>query len=218
MQSFHSSLETGGNPPVQPFPTSIPSVTGPTLSPSPGVYNTTHASAKTTIIRTTTVPVTHLVTVVINGANRTLTTTGVVETGIEIPVTAASTVPISPAPTTPAYCANGTMNCGGQNVFLPIGTGPVPANVLSRGDHPVPRLGIVRLVLCPTSCIAHPFAESVNTDRDEQVLRQSVPRDPSTKRIHPSLLGIMEQGCRQCDELGAGYITRRFESGGRRTA
>lgn len=33
----------------------------------------------------------------------------------------------------------------GQDVFLPVSTGPIPGTVKSRNDHPVPRASIVRL-------------------------------------------------------------------------
>lgn len=141
-QSIHSSLETGGNPPVQPFATSIPTVTGPTLSPSSGVFNTTHAHAKTTIIRTLTIPSTRVVTVVVHGSTTFISTTTPIETALNYPVVNATNVPANPAPTIAVNSTNGTIMTG-QNVFLPVGTGPVPSNIPSRGDHPVPRLGIV---------------------------------------------------------------------------
>ena len=31
----------------------------------------------------------------------------------------------------------------GQDVFLPVATGPVPSNIKARDDHPVPRNDVV---------------------------------------------------------------------------
>lgn len=44
-----------------------------------------------------------------------------------------------------AFIARNSMfdRMGSTNVFLPVATGPPPQQIPSRGDHPVPRLGIV---------------------------------------------------------------------------
>ena len=61
--------------------------------------------------------------------------------------TSTSVESISAANTIMATMANG------QDVFLPVSTGPIPGTVKSRDDHPLPRASIVRLPQYMRLCI-----------------------------------------------------------------
>jgi endo-1,3(4)-beta-glucanase len=186
--SVITTLETAGNPPVQPFPTSIPSVSESTLLPTNvTVLPISTAGPSSTLTETLTLPLTTFETIVttqtvisvpvettatvtaVTVVNTTvksggsevatsivlatvITTTGTAfsettlqasstETGT-IATTVTATGPLSsiPVPSSGSSCL--TMNCSGQDIFLPVAVGEPPANLQRRGGHPVPRLGI----------------------------------------------------------------------------
>src|SRR5271156_5126012 len=60
-------LETDGNPPVQPFPTSIPSITASTLQPLPSSasFEYTTSTPESTITQTMTAPITTFETIIV---------------------------------------------------------------------------------------------------------------------------------------------------------
>jgi len=73
-----TTLQTDGNPPMQPFPTSLPSVTVSTLQPLTGapftLYNATATEPENTLTQTVTLPLTTFETIVVT---QTVTTVAV---------------------------------------------------------------------------------------------------------------------------------------------
>lgn len=59
--------------------------------------------------------------------------------------------------------------------FQPVATGPVPSSIRSRGDHPVPRLGIVRK--------ASPVADFNVTDHMAARLRKVIQYPPISSML-----------------------------------
>ncbi|KAL9113220.1 MAG: hypothetical protein Q9227_002555 [Pyrenula ochraceoflavens] len=155
-----TSLETAGNPSVQPFPTSIPSSVTSTIQPSSSILPLSNAtSTNPSSISSPLVVPTATITAVLS---KTVTTTVPVETVIsghtvtsfqetETVITSAATrvlnttLPagtISHAVPTPLATCYDNSGCTGQDIFEPVGLGPVPDNIPTRDDHPQPRLGI----------------------------------------------------------------------------
>ncbi|KAJ4530105.1 endo-1,3-beta glucanase [Exophiala dermatitidis] len=86
-----TSLETGGNPPVQPFPTSVPTVSSATLQPLDSTVpfgNATATGPKSTVTETITLPLTTFQTVVVT---HTVTTVPVQTTAVITAVTVVNT-------------------------------------------------------------------------------------------------------------------------------
>ncbi|EXJ82509.1 endo-1,3(4)-beta-glucanase [Capronia epimyces CBS 606.96] len=86
-----STLETGGNPPVQPFPTSVPTISSATLQPLNSTVpfgNETATGPRSTVTETITLPLTTFETVVVT---HTVTTVPVQTTALLTSVTVVNT-------------------------------------------------------------------------------------------------------------------------------
>ncbi len=155
-QSVITSLETSGEPSVQPFPTS-------TQAGSTGTFSSTESLS--------------------------LPTGGSELKGLALE--AAMTVP---------------------DIFQPIATGSPPSQISSRGDHPVPKLGIVSrtFTIAPAFCLHYAgVGFSDLPDLDEQVLRKFVPRHTRSRNLDPPVFSNLVQGNRKCPKLGHVYLPRR---------
>ncbi|KAK5218315.1 endo-1,3-beta glucanase [Exophiala xenobiotica] len=89
--SIITTLETGGNPPVQPFPTSIPTVSSATIQPLDSTVpfgNATATASESTLTETFTVPLTTFETVIVT---QTVTTIPVDTTAVITAVTVLNT-------------------------------------------------------------------------------------------------------------------------------
>ena len=189
--SIITTLETGGNPPVQPFPTSLVSVTESTIQPTNTTApfdNATNTETQDSVTQTVTLPLSTLQTIVTNqtvatipvettatltavtvfnttlvsggstiatsaagttvitvtGTASTETTIGVSSTLTVVNATTVTTVgSVTGLPTgSPQSSCPASMDCSGQDIFLPIAVGQPPSNIQQRSGHPVPRLGI----------------------------------------------------------------------------
>ena len=159
-QVVSTTLETAGNPSVQPFPTSLPSPVTSSLQPlnssapfnnatetSPSLISTTLIvpTATVTIILSKTVTTTVPVETVVDGHTMTTlkeTTEVVTSTGTQVLNTTIAPGTISRAVPTPLATCYDNAGCTGQDIFEPVALGPVPDNIPTRDDHPQPRLGI----------------------------------------------------------------------------
>ena len=114
--------------------------TQPVLSPS---AVTSHVVYMTSISGSQTIVCSETVGTVTNTAYTVITTVvSVSTTSTSVQATTLTTASVpSQLPTTPADCKD-AMGCVGQDIFLPVALGDVPANFQKRADHPVPRLGI----------------------------------------------------------------------------
>lgn len=157
-QTAITTLETTGNPSVQPFPTGQTTSLNSTLSPISTSAPSSNATetGPSTLSTDVSVPTTTLTTVILSTVESSVpvptvvsgkTTSTLSATSVVIPSTAstvlATTIKSGQVPhiTTESDCWD-TMGCNGQDIFEPVALGPVPSQIPSRDDHPQPRLGI----------------------------------------------------------------------------
>lgn len=120
-QVYHSSLERDGHPSLQPFPTVISYKTPtPEINPSGTEIHTPNSPSSS-----------------------------VPQADYPDPASSNRKGPIQPVALSTSYPeipVKGTYTpstMDSQDVFQPISLDPVPTNIPSRNDHPVPKLGIV---------------------------------------------------------------------------
>lgn len=156
-QTAVTTLETTGNPSVQPFPTG-PTTVNSTLSPlsTSAPFSNATETGPSTLTTDVPVPTTTLTTVITSTQATSIsvatvvsgkTTTTLKATSLVIPSTSSSVMATTiksgqlPEITTASDCWD-TLGCDGQDIFEPVALGPIPSQIPSRGDHPQPRLGI----------------------------------------------------------------------------
>ena len=121
--------------------------------------NATETTSSGTSFQTVTVPISTVTTVLVttyvvtttiqptNGAEDSIAgaytvLTSSISSQITSTATLATTLTTNSTPSVvTSAAANST--CTGQDIFQPIALGAVPSNIVNRGDHPVPKLGIV---------------------------------------------------------------------------
>ena len=98
-----------------------------------------------------------------------------------------------------------------SDIFQPIATESPPSQVPSRGDHPVPRLGIVSRAFRITRSFGLRYVGiglSDLPDLDEQVLREFVPWLTRSRNMDPPVFINVVQGNWKCPKLGNVYLPR----------
>ena len=73
------------------------------------------------------------------------------------------------------------------DVFKPVSTGPIPKQIPTRSDHPVPRLNIV-------SKVVEVVVESVNSTNTSTLQEQQDSPIPTNKFYANLFLGSQDQG------------------------
>lgn len=99
-----------------------------------------------------------------------------------------------------------------SDIFQPIATGSPPSQITARGDHPVPKLGIVSRSFSIIASFGLQYVGigiSDVPDFDEQVLREPVPRHARSGDMDPPVFSSLVQGNWKCRKLGDEHLPHR---------
>ncbi|KAL2351932.1 endo-1,3-beta-glucanase [Cryomyces antarcticus] len=143
--SVSTSLQTSGNPSVQPFPTRV--ISSPSSAIDPATLSVTTIVESTTtegVSAAAPTPPNSSASGSAPAAALSSTTTLTISSSSSFVASSASSgissvITVAQGAATPSSSPTGSAS---QDVFNPISTGGIPSNIGSRGDHPVARLGI----------------------------------------------------------------------------
>ncbi|KAL1970652.1 hypothetical protein VTN77DRAFT_4296 [Rasamsonia byssochlamydoides] len=141
---YYSSLEREGHPALPPFPTVIVYKTSPPeISPSGTESHPSNSPSSSVSQVTVAITVTSQAVTASSSVSPTLPSSGSKAEGPKVSVTSVALSTSSPEIPGPAEGADTPSTMASQDVFQPVSLDPIPTNIKSRDDHPVPKLGIV---------------------------------------------------------------------------